>query len=212
MEILQGLVLAEKDFDEKLSLSARRRWWERFLNVTVQGGWTDQMKGYELKTKMSPAVRNWYGQLSNIRLSKEFKREYCKSRRFIKNLTDVTLKTTLQSQRFRKVSDLEYVLKQQDELNPSRVHSGRGAQPRDFRADNIARNGPRMNRPNRAYVAQDDEAQGSDTQVTFEDDERADLAALSTGDTDRRMVGLLWFVTVVRGMDIQRKGVRRKHA
>ncbi|POM59108.1 Hypothetical protein PHPALM_36155, partial [Phytophthora palmivora] len=43
-----------EDFDEKLSLSARRRWWERFLNVTVQGGWTDQMKVYELKTKMSP--------------------------------------------------------------------------------------------------------------------------------------------------------------
>ncbi|POM69688.1 Hypothetical protein PHPALM_14015 [Phytophthora palmivora] len=37
-----------EDFDEKLSLSARRRWWERFLNVTVQGGWTDQMKVYEL--------------------------------------------------------------------------------------------------------------------------------------------------------------------
>ncbi|POM59353.1 hypothetical protein PHPALM_31925 [Phytophthora palmivora] len=254
MEILQGLVLAEsqatkataqatlvltlrtftntlEDFDEKLALSARRRWWERFLNVTVQGGWTDQMKVYELKTKMSPAVRNWYGQLSKhvrsewSRLSKEFKREYCKSRvsesekyytmkpfkdetalaflyrlnlaaeradvrfrkserrreqhikRFIKNLT---LKTTLQSQRFRKVSDLEYVLNQHEEVNPSGVHSGRGAQPRDFRADNVARNGPRMNRPNRAYVAQDDEAQGFDTQVTFEDDERADLAALST--------------------------------
>ncbi|POM69689.1 Hypothetical protein PHPALM_14016 [Phytophthora palmivora] len=153
---------------------------------------------------MSPAVRNWYGQLSNIRLSKEFKREYCKSRfkdetalaflyrltlaaeradhikRFIKNLADATLKTTLQSQRFRKVSDLEYVLKQQEEVNPSGVHSGRGAQPRDFRADNVVRNGPRMNRPNRAYVAQDDEAQGPDTEVTFEDDGRVDVAALST--------------------------------
>ncbi|POM60324.1 hypothetical protein PHPALM_30827, partial [Phytophthora palmivora] len=231
---LRTFTITLEDFDEKLSLSARRRWWERFLNVTVQGGWTDQMKVYELKTKMSPAVRNWYGQLSKhvrsewSRLSKEFKHEYCKSRvsesekyytmkqfkdetalaflyrlnlaaeradvrfrkserrreqhikRFIKNLTDVTLKTTLQSQRFRKVSDLEYVLKQQEEVNPNGVHSGRGAQPRDFRADNVARNGSRMNRPNRAYVAQDDEAQGSDTQVTFEDGERANLAALST--------------------------------
>ncbi|POM79061.1 Hypothetical protein PHPALM_3338 [Phytophthora palmivora] len=150
-----------EDFDEKLSLSARRRWWERFLNATVQGGWTDQAKVYELKTKRTPAVRNWYGQLSKhvrsewSRLSKEVKREYCKSRvsesekyytmkqfkdetalaflyllnlaaeradvrfrkserrreqhikRFIENLTDVTLKTTLQSQRFRKVSELD---------------------------------------------------------------------------------------------------------
>ncbi|POM67391.1 Hypothetical protein PHPALM_16622, partial [Phytophthora palmivora] len=68
-----------EDFDEKVSLSARRRWWKRFLNVTVQGGWTNQMKVYELKTKMSPAVRNWCGQLSKhvrsewSRLSKEFK-------------------------------------------------------------------------------------------------------------------------------------------
>ncbi|POM61315.1 hypothetical protein PHPALM_29688 [Phytophthora palmivora] len=263
MEILQGLVLAEsqatkataqatlvlklrtftntlEDFDEKLSLSARRRWWERFLNVIVQGGWTDQMTVYELKTKMSPAIRNWYGQLSKhmrtewSRLSKEFKREYCKSRvsesekyyttfkdetalaflyhlnlaaeradvrfrkserrreqhtkRFIKNLT---LKTTLQSQRFRKVSDLEYVLKQQEEVNPSGVHSGRGAQPRDFRADNVARNRPRMNRPNRAYVAQDDEAQGSDTQVTFEDDEKADTCVqdvLRDGNPDVKLL------------------------
>ncbi|POM61731.1 hypothetical protein PHPALM_29215 [Phytophthora palmivora] len=182
------------------------------------------MKVYELKTKMSPAVRNWYGQLSKhvrsewSRLSKEFKREYCKSRvsesekyytmkqfkdetalaflyhlnlaaeradvrfrkserrreqhikRFIKNLTDVTLKTTLQSQRFRKVSDLEYVLKQQEEVNPSG--------PRDFRADNVARNGLTMNRSNWAYIAQDDEAQGFDTQATFENDERADLGLI----------------------------------
>ncbi|POM61466.1 hypothetical protein PHPALM_29510 [Phytophthora palmivora] len=149
VEALRTFTVTLEDFDEKLSLSARRRWWERFLNVTVQRGWTDQMKVYELKTKMSPAVRNWYGQLSKhvrsewSRLSKEFKREYCKSRvsetekyytmkqfkdetaltflyhlnlaaeradvhfrkserrreqhikRFIKNLTDVTLKTTL---------------------------------------------------------------------------------------------------------------------
>ncbi|ETL49960.1 hypothetical protein F441_00769, partial [Phytophthora nicotianae CJ01A1] len=46
------------DFDEKASLTARRRWWERFLNLTIQGGWSDEMKVYELKLKMPPAVRN----------------------------------------------------------------------------------------------------------------------------------------------------------
>ncbi|OWZ01345.1 hypothetical protein PHMEG_00027288 [Phytophthora megakarya] len=138
------------DFDEKQSLAARRRWWEKFLNMTIQAGWTEQMKIYELKTKMSPAARNRMGQLG-----KRFKREYCKSRvsdsekyytmkqykdetalaflyhlnlaaeradvkfrkserrreqhikRFIKNLTDISLRSTLQSQRFYKVFDLD---------------------------------------------------------------------------------------------------------
>ncbi|OWY98854.1 hypothetical protein PHMEG_00030266, partial [Phytophthora megakarya] len=74
------------DFDEKQSLTARRRWWEKFLNMTIQAGWTEQMKIYEFKTKMSPAARNWMGQLGKRvrtnwgRLAREFKREYCKSR------------------------------------------------------------------------------------------------------------------------------------
>ncbi|KAE9278579.1 hypothetical protein PR003_g28480 [Phytophthora rubi] len=75
-----------EDFDEDAQLPARRRWWERFLNLTVQGGWSDRTKVYELKLKMPPAVRNWRGQLSKrsrqdwTRLSKLFKREYFKSK------------------------------------------------------------------------------------------------------------------------------------
>jgi hypothetical protein len=75
-----------EDFSEKASLAARRRWWERFLNMAAQAGWSDELKGYELKLKMSPAVRNWRGQLKKAvrtdwtRLSRAFKREYCKSK------------------------------------------------------------------------------------------------------------------------------------
>ncbi|KAE8988991.1 hypothetical protein PR002_g21585 [Phytophthora rubi] len=64
----------------------RRSWWERFVNMSVQGGWTDKMKISELKMKMSSAVRNWRGQLSKHvqndwkRLSREFKRKYLKGR------------------------------------------------------------------------------------------------------------------------------------
>ncbi|KAE9309315.1 hypothetical protein PR003_g20539 [Phytophthora rubi] len=152
-----------EDFDEDAQLPARRRWWERFLNLTVQGGWSDRTKVYELKLKMPPAVRNWRGQLSKrsrrdwTRLSKLFKREYCKSklseaeryytmtqrkgekalaflyrlnlaaeragvffrkssrkleqhmRQFVRNLSDESLKETLQSHRFKK--------NQRDQLN-----------------------------------------------------------------------------------------------
>ncbi|KAE9311412.1 hypothetical protein PF008_g20216 [Phytophthora fragariae] len=54
--------------------------------MSVQGGWTDNMKISELKMKMSSAVRNWRGQLSKHiqsnwrRLSGEFKRKYLKAR------------------------------------------------------------------------------------------------------------------------------------
>ncbi|OWZ02531.1 LOW QUALITY PROTEIN: hypothetical protein PHMEG_00025892 [Phytophthora megakarya] len=175
--------------------------------MTIQTGWTEQMKIYEFKTKMSPAARNWMGQLGKRvrtnwgRLAREFKREYCKSRvsdsekyytmkqykdetalaflyrlnlaaeradmkfrkserrreqpikRFIKNLTD----TGRHCKRFYKVSDLEYVLKQQEEVNASGSYSTRSPPNRDFRADNVARGGMRQRNSNRANVAQDDE-------------------------------------------------------
>ncbi|KAE8954030.1 hypothetical protein PR002_g32198 [Phytophthora rubi] len=64
----------------------RRSWWERFVSMSVQGGWTDKMKISELKIKTSSAVRNWRDQLSKHvqndwkRLSREFKRKYLKAR------------------------------------------------------------------------------------------------------------------------------------
>ncbi|OWZ10342.1 hypothetical protein PHMEG_00016817, partial [Phytophthora megakarya] len=73
-------------FDEKASISDRKNWWEKFTNMSVQGGWTSQVKIRELKMKMPSAVRNWRGQLpKHVRsswknLSVEFRREYPKSR------------------------------------------------------------------------------------------------------------------------------------
>jgi hypothetical protein len=43
-------------FDEKASIGDRKFWWERFLNMTDQGGWTNQIKLLELKMKMSSAA------------------------------------------------------------------------------------------------------------------------------------------------------------
>ncbi|OWY93078.1 hypothetical protein PHMEG_00037655 [Phytophthora megakarya] len=196
-----------------------------FLNKTIQAGWTEQMDIYEFKTKMSPAARNWMGQLG-----KRFKREYCKSRvsdsekyytikqykdekapvflcrlnlaaerpdvkfrkserrreqhikRFIKNLTDLSLRSTLQSQRFYKVSDLEYVLKQQEELNASGRYSTRSSPNRNFRADNVARGGMRQQNSNRAYVAQDDEGADVEQPTQVEHDAGKNDAAFQEFD------------------------------
>ncbi|OWZ00178.1 hypothetical protein PHMEG_00028696 [Phytophthora megakarya] len=224
MLTLRTFTNALDDFDEKQSLTARRRWWEKFLNMTILAGWTEQMKIYGFKTKMSPAARNWMGQLGKRvrtnwgRLAREFKREYCKSRMsdsekyytmkpykdetalaflyrpnlaaeradvkfrkserrrtqhiksFIKNLTDMSLRSTLQSQRFYKVSDLEYVLKQQEDVNARGSYSTRPPPNRDFRADNVARGGIRQRNSNRAYVAQDDEDVNVEQSAQIEQD------------------------------------------
>ncbi|OWY92356.1 hypothetical protein PHMEG_00038682, partial [Phytophthora megakarya] len=42
-------------FDEKASISDRKNWWEKFTNLSVQGGWTSQVKIRELKMKMPSA-------------------------------------------------------------------------------------------------------------------------------------------------------------
>ncbi|GMF23852.1 unnamed protein product [Phytophthora fragariaefolia] len=47
------------DFDEKAALGVRTRWLERFQSIAVQGGWTDKVKIYEMKLKLSAAFRNW---------------------------------------------------------------------------------------------------------------------------------------------------------
>ncbi|OWZ10513.1 LOW QUALITY PROTEIN: hypothetical protein PHMEG_00016635 [Phytophthora megakarya] len=74
------------DFNEKASLSERTRWWERFQTLAFQGGWSDKMKVYELRLKLSSSARNWRSQLFPheprdwTRFSKEFKVKYCKSK------------------------------------------------------------------------------------------------------------------------------------
>ncbi|OWZ00495.1 hypothetical protein PHMEG_00028303 [Phytophthora megakarya] len=186
MLTLRTFTNALDNFDEKQSLMARRRWWDKFLNTTIQTGWTEQLKIYEFKTKMSPVARNWMCQLEKRvrtnwgRLARECKREYCKSRvsdsekyytmkqckdkialaflyhlnlaaeradvkfrkserrceqhikRFIKNLTDMSLRSTL--------------------------------------ADNGDRGGMRQRNSNRAYVAQDDEGADVEQPAQIEQD------------------------------------------
>ncbi|EGZ27096.1 hypothetical protein PHYSODRAFT_472956 [Phytophthora sojae] len=75
-----------EDFDDKASYHERTRWWERFLTLTVQGGWTDSMKVYELRLKLPTSARHWRAQLPRhvrddwTQLSHAFKRKYFRSR------------------------------------------------------------------------------------------------------------------------------------
>jgi hypothetical protein len=100
----------------------------------------------------------------------------------MKTIADDQLRATLQSQRFRKVSDIEYVLKQQDEVRQSEGRPGRAPQVRDNRVDNAIRDRFRPKRQDRAYVAQGDEDPGHEDSVYPEDTGEAPLA-VPDGDT-----------------------------
>ncbi|KAL3670058.1 hypothetical protein V7S43_004374, partial [Phytophthora oleae] len=58
---------------------------------------------------------------------------------FITKLKDARLKTSLQGQRFRNISDLEYALQQYEDAWRTGDHDMTVTRPRDFRADNIPR-------------------------------------------------------------------------
>ncbi|GMF39981.1 unnamed protein product [Phytophthora fragariaefolia] len=75
-----------EDFDEKAPLAVRTRWLERFQSIAVQGGWTDKVEIYEMKLKLSAAVRNWRANLRpKVRRDwkkflKKFREMYCKAK------------------------------------------------------------------------------------------------------------------------------------
>ncbi|GMF45642.1 unnamed protein product [Phytophthora fragariaefolia] len=68
------------------SLAVRTRWLERFQSIAVQGGWTDKVKIYEMKLKLSATVRNWRANLRPKvmrdwkKFLKEFREMYCKAK------------------------------------------------------------------------------------------------------------------------------------
>ncbi|OWZ01877.1 hypothetical protein PHMEG_00026662, partial [Phytophthora megakarya] len=160
------------DFDEKQSLTARSRWWETFLNMTIQAGWTEQMKIYEFKTKMVSDSEKYYtmkqykdetalaflyrlnlaAERADVKFRKSEHRREQHIKKFIKNLTDMSLRSTLQSQRSYKVSELE--------------------------ADNVARGRMRQRNSNRAYMAQDDEGVDDELSAQVEQDVDEDDAVL----------------------------------
>ncbi|OWZ03783.1 hypothetical protein PHMEG_00024428 [Phytophthora megakarya] len=62
-------ITALKDFDEKQPLAVRTRWLEKFQSLAVMGRWSDHVKVYYCKLKLSSAVRDW-----------PFREEYCKAK------------------------------------------------------------------------------------------------------------------------------------
>ncbi|OWZ14230.1 hypothetical protein PHMEG_00012322 [Phytophthora megakarya] len=193
MLTLRTFTNALDDFDEKQSLTARRRWWEKVLNMTIQAdediriqdedvargpkldeparetcahelgtpgsrvqarvlqvSGSDSEKYYTIKQYKDETALvflfrlNLAADRADVKFRTSERRREQHIKRFIKNLTDTSLRSTLQSQRFCKVSDLEYVLKQQEEVNASGSYSTQPPPNHNFRADNVARGGMRQ--------------------------------------------------------------------
>ncbi|OWY95765.1 hypothetical protein PHMEG_00034149 [Phytophthora megakarya] len=145
-------------FDEKASISDRKNWWEKFTNkftnMPVQGGWTNQVKIRELKKKMPSALEN---------LTAEFRREYLKSRTseperyftvrqkssdsaldFFYRLNEAAVKAGIKYYKSKKEREehIKRFLKnlkdyQQDRDAVVDGYDSSSSQKRDFRADNI---------------------------------------------------------------------------
>ncbi|GMF46529.1 unnamed protein product [Phytophthora fragariaefolia] len=90
-------------------------------------------------------------------------------RQFVKNLWDDRLNETLQSQRFRKVSDMEYILKQRKYLRQDDGPPARPPQQHDFRADNVVIDRYKPKRQDRAYVDQAEVDASPDDDEPFHD-------------------------------------------
>ncbi|KAL3671021.1 hypothetical protein V7S43_004205 [Phytophthora oleae] len=110
--------------------------------MASQEGWTTKTRIQELKFKLPVSARDWFNQLPKSvsrnwkELSSAFRKRYCKARssysesisrtsskrlekhvlRFITKLKDARLKTSLQGQIFRSISDLEYALQQDEDV------------------------------------------------------------------------------------------------
>jgi hypothetical protein len=90
---------------------------------------------------------------------------------FIKKLTDSRLRTTLQGQRIRRLEDLEFILKQHEDLRNDTGSETPPPRGRDFRADNQSGSRFRPKPSGRAYYASDVEEPDGDEgkQVRFEE-------------------------------------------
>ncbi|POM67545.1 Hypothetical protein PHPALM_16437 [Phytophthora palmivora] len=78
------------------------------------------------------------------------------------SLKDARLKTSLQGQRFRRISDLEYALQQDEDVWRTGDQDMTTSKARDFRADNIPRGPFKPKRMNRTYVVGDPDSEDSD--------------------------------------------------
>ncbi|GMF29899.1 unnamed protein product [Phytophthora fragariaefolia] len=180
---------ALEDFDEKASLAVRTRWLKRFQSIAVQGGWTDKVKLYEMKLKLSAAVRNWRANLRpKVRRDwkkflKAFREMYCKAK-----TSDSERYYTMMQRKSESPLEFYYCLNKVADKAGIDFHSSFKQRERHLKVftkklldsrlrttsrpthPEVTRSGPK--RSGRAYVIQDEDSPGEDEddrEVRFQD-------------------------------------------
>ncbi|POM70414.1 LOW QUALITY PROTEIN: Hypothetical protein PHPALM_13151, partial [Phytophthora palmivora] len=192
----------------KLKLSPAVRNWRANLRPKIRRKWKDFLKAFKeryCKVKTPDAERHYtmfqkkseldfYYRLNKVADragiqidgSSKYREQHLKA--FTKKLLDSRLRTTLQGQRLRSLEDVEYVLKQHEDLT---LEDDYDTPPpkRDFRADNVPRDKFRMKRSGRAYLAKsEDDSDEGDRHVKFEDEEKA-ASETTTTKSDNQETG-----------------------
>uniref|UniRef100_H3GWQ5 Retrotransposon gag domain-containing protein n=1 Tax=Phytophthora ramorum TaxID=164328 RepID=H3GWQ5_PHYRM len=161
----------------KLKLSGAARDWFNQLPKHMQRDWKElatafrkkyckarasySERYYKMEMRSSESALDFFYRLNaaagkaDIDFRKSTKRLEKHIRRFITKLKETCLKTSLQGQRFKNISDLEYALEQDEEVWTQNEHDAATSRNRDFRAGNLPNPGrPRPKRFERAYLTQ----------------------------------------------------------
>uniref|UniRef100_H3H289 Retrotransposon gag domain-containing protein n=1 Tax=Phytophthora ramorum TaxID=164328 RepID=H3H289_PHYRM len=161
----------------KLKLSGAARDWFNQLPKHTQRDWKElatafrkkyckarasySERYYTMEMRSSESALDFFYRLNSaagkadIDFRKSTKRLEKHIRRFITKLKETRLKTSLQGQRFKSISDLEYALEQDEEVWTQNERDAATSRNRDFRAGNLPNPGrPRPKRFERAYLTQ----------------------------------------------------------
>ncbi|KAF1780989.1 hypothetical protein GQ600_17758 [Phytophthora cactorum] len=126
-----------KEFDTKASLRERTSWWERFMNMASQGGWSSKMRIQELKLKVPSTARDWFNQPPKSiqrdwkEIAAAFRKKYCKAHtsyserepagillpsQFGCCKADIDVRQSGKRLEKHSISDLEYIVEQDVEV------------------------------------------------------------------------------------------------
>ncbi|KAE9079616.1 hypothetical protein PF010_g22691 [Phytophthora fragariae] len=179
-------------YEMKLKLSSSARDWRYNLDEAVRHSWKRFLKAFKekyCKAKMSDSERyysmtqkkteaplefiyrlNRVADKAGINFRKSSKERERHFKVFMKKLLDSSLRSTLQGQRLHSLEDLEFVLKQYEEMHQDDDYETPPPR-RESRPDYMSAGKFRPKRPAKAYVAQNraESSSEDETQVHFQE-------------------------------------------
>ncbi|EGZ23671.1 hypothetical protein PHYSODRAFT_482055 [Phytophthora sojae] len=156
---------SHRDWNAQLPKSTRHNWKKlsrRFKVMYCRTTGSNSERYYTMKVRSGETPRKFFYRLNaaavkaGIEFQKSSKHRERHLRRFIKKLKDTQLKTALQGQKFKSISEVEHALRRHEDIWREEVYDTHPPR-RDFRADNDPQGRFKARRPGRAFVVQGSE-------------------------------------------------------